>query len=63
MRGLSITICFGSYGGFYAYIKSMGWRVCLGWIAITIYPKTDIEAFIQFLRKKPKDEPLDLPLT
>jgi hypothetical protein len=34
MTGLSITLCFGSYGGF--YIRR--WRICLGWVALTAYP-------------------------
>lgn len=37
MNGLTILISIGAWGGIYAYFK-WSWRVCLGWIAITILP-------------------------
>ena len=52
MKGTSITLVFGSYGGFYITFEEFAWRICLGWVAITIYPKTDIENFITSLRNK-----------
>ena len=51
MKGLSITLCFGKYGGFHAYVSDMSWRICLGWVALTIYPRTDLEAFITHVRE------------
>lgn len=52
MKGLSLTLVFGKYGGFYVRFGSHAWRVCLGWVAFTIYPRTDIEEFIKILRKR-----------
>lgn len=52
MRGFSITLCFGKYGGFYARFTSFSWRICLGWVALTIYPETDLEEFIEYLKSK-----------
>lgn len=52
MTGFSITLCFGKYGGFYVTFSTHCWRVCLGWVALTIYPKTDIENFIKYLKDK-----------
>lgn len=46
MKGLSITLCFGSYGGFYMTFSKYCWRICLGWVALAIYPQTDIENYI-----------------
>lgn len=49
MRGISITLCFGKYGGFNAKFNAYNWRLCLGWVALTIYPQTDLEAFIEHI--------------
>lgn len=49
MKGISITLCFGSYGGFNVQITSFIWRICLGWVALTIYPQTDIENYLSKL--------------
>lgn len=49
MKGLSITLCFGKYGGFWAAFTSHQWRICLGWVALTVYPQTDIEEFMKSL--------------
>ena len=57
MGGFSITICFGKYGGFYGYIHKHTWRLCLGWMAITVYPKTDLEEFIRYLKNNPLPPP------
>lgn len=46
MKGLSITLCFGSYGGFYMTFTKYCWRICLGWVALSVYPQTDIENYI-----------------
>ena len=51
MKGFSITLCFGKYGGFHFYLTEFSWRVCLGWVALTVYPKTDIEEFINHLKR------------
>ncbi len=34
---MSIVLSFGKYGGFYVYIGT-GFRLCLGWMALTILP-------------------------
>lgn len=52
MSGFSITLVFGRWGGIYAHWHSETIRLCLGYVALTIYPKTDIEAFVQMLRCK-----------
>lgn len=49
MKGFSITLCFGKYAGFYTRFQDYSWRICLGWVALTIYPRTDLEAFIDTL--------------
>ena len=54
MKGLSITIVFGSYGGFYSKFDSFSWRICVGWVAFTIYPQTDIEDFMVYLKNRTK---------
>lgn len=59
MRGLSFVLAFGKYGGFYGHVHSHSWRLCLGWVAFTIYPRTDIEAFIQHLRRKASPQALE----
>ena len=52
MSGFSITLVFGAYAGFYIRLQSYSWRVCLGWVAFTVYPRTDIESYITHLRKE-----------
>ena len=52
MKGLSITLVFGSYGGFYATFSGFSWRICLGWVAFSIYPQTDIEDFMAYLKDR-----------
>lgn len=49
MKGLSFTLCLGSYGGFYAKFSTAAWRFCLGWVAFTVY-FCDLENFITLLR-------------
>jgi len=51
MKGLTLTLAFGKYGGFYAYAHSTNWRLCLGWVALTIY-FVDLEQFISYLKAK-----------
>ena len=34
---MAIMISIGKWGGVYGYFR-WSWRVCLGWIAITIFP-------------------------
>ena len=48
ISGLSITIVLGRYGGFHAKFSKEMWRVCIGWIAFTIY-FSDIKAFMHTL--------------
>jgi hypothetical protein len=52
MKGLSFTLCFGSYGGFHAKFNAQFWRLCLGWVALTVY-FCDLENYITYLRKRP----------
>ena len=52
MNGLSITLVIGTYGGFYCRFGSHAWRICLGWIALTVYPRNDIEEFMASLKRK-----------
>lgn len=35
---MGIMISIGKWGGIYAY-KGFGLRLCLGWVAITIFPR------------------------
>ena len=51
MKGLTLTLAFGKYGGFYAKASSVDWRICLGWAAFTIY-FVDLEEFILRLKEK-----------
>lgn len=37
MNGISITIILGKYGGFYVFRSPTTFRICLGFIAFTIY--------------------------
>lgn len=52
MNGFSITLCFGKYAGIYLGFKSYVWRLSLGWVTLTIYPRTDIESYINHLKRK-----------
>jgi hypothetical protein len=53
-NGTSLTLCFGKYAGFYCTFSRWSWRVVIGWFAITLYPTTDLEAFIEQLRDRAK---------
>ena len=37
MNGLSVTIIIGKYGGFYIFTSETTFRICLGFIAFTVY--------------------------
>ena len=37
INGISLSICIGSWGGVYAYKGESTLRLCLGWMAITLY--------------------------
>jgi len=37
-RGLGVIISVGRWGGIYIKM-AWAWRVCLGWIAITVIPR------------------------
>lgn len=52
MKGFSLTLCVGKYGGFYCKTSLWVTRLCLGWVAFTIYWQTDIEEFITYLKTK-----------
>ena len=52
-KGLSLTLVFGKYGGVYFFSTSTSWRICLGWVALTIY-FVDLEEFITSLKDKVK---------
>lgn len=52
MNGITITLCIGKFGGFYATASTRVIRVCLGWIAITLYPMNDLERYIENLSEK-----------
>ena len=54
-KGLSISLCVGKYGGFYSQFTPNFFRVCLGWIALTLW-FIDLESFITHLRTKKKYE-------
>ena len=51
MNGLSFTLVFGSYAGFFIIVNKEQFRICLGWVAFTIY-FCDFEKFIDYLRNK-----------
>ena len=36
MKGLTLMINFGAYGGIYAKIYKISARICLGWVAFTV---------------------------
>lgn len=46
--GFSIVVSVGPWGGLYLY---RGWskRICLGWFAITFYPR-DMDDILQMIR-------------
>jgi len=46
---MCIIISVGKWGGIYLY-KGFGFRVCLGWIAITYFP-TDGDNFLELARR------------
>lgn len=55
MSGLSLTLVFGKYAGFYGNVTDTSARLVLGWVAFTIYWKHDIEAFMQFTVERKKE--------
>jgi cell shape-determining protein MreC len=55
MNGLSITLVFGKFAGVYFRTTFQSTRICLGWIAFTIYWQSDIETFISKLKEKIKE--------
>jgi len=38
MKGWTLAVSYGSYGGFY-WFNGYSTRICLGWIAFTFIPK------------------------
>lgn len=36
-KGFSLQITGGKYAKFYASFTRMSWRICLGWIAVTLF--------------------------
>lgn len=49
--GLSFTLCFGKWGGIYFTMSSASIRLCLGFVAFTIYFR-DLEAVITNIQNK-----------
>ena len=47
---MTISITFGRYGGFYIYWGYTK-RICLGWMAITLFPFDLDDYFSKRLRK------------
>jgi len=47
MKGFSITLCFGKYAGFYVWISRISFRICLGFVAFTVYWTVDLETYIE----------------
>lgn len=43
---MSILIAIGKYGGFYLYKGNDSYRICLGWIAFTLFTY-DVEKAIE----------------
>jgi predicted membrane-bound mannosyltransferase len=43
-QGLTFTLCFSRYAGFHIFFKP-AFRICLGWVGITICP-FDLEAAV-----------------
>ena len=35
--GLTAMLTVGKFAGFYLHIGKRSWRVCLGWVAISVY--------------------------
>lgn len=54
-KGLSFLLAFGGYGGFYAHYSNSSFRICLGWIGITIF-FYDVEGSIGRILKERKTE-------
>lgn len=52
IKGFSITLCFGKYGGFHFTSSIISTRICLGWVALTIYWQHDLEEYIKILKSK-----------
>lgn len=47
MNGLTILTAFGSYGGFnFSKQKKWSYRICLGWMAITVI-LADVEKLLE----------------
>lgn len=47
-KGLTFIICFGSYGGFRVEAGPWAYRVCIGWVSVSV-ALTDIEKVIDML--------------
>lgn len=42
LRGLTVFLSLGSWGGVY-FVRGFGWRLCLGFVAVTILPCDDAD--------------------
>ena len=51
ITGFSITLCFGKWGGIYFTMSTASIRLCLGFVAFTIYFR-DLEAVISNIQNK-----------
>lgn len=54
MPGVSVTVAVGKWAKPHAGINRYSARICLGFIAFTLYT-LDIEEFVTWLAKKSKD--------
>lgn len=55
IKGVSFTLVIGSYGGFHFVIKDWSIRLCIGWIAFTIYSYDLEEAIDKLIKSKNKE--------
>jgi hypothetical protein len=51
IRGFSLTLSVGRYGGFYCKSYQYSKRLCLGWMAITYFPE-DLDDLLHRLTDK-----------
>lgn len=52
---MTIMFSFGKYGGFY-FSRGFTWRLCLGWMAITLIPSDD-DILLKTVKEKVDDDP------
>jgi len=52
---MTIIFSFGPWGGFYKHLSKIAWRICLGWMAITIIPEDFDYWLLDRLEMTPED--------